>query len=146
MDSINAPDMDDAIVIIDQPLAPQEVLLQLLKGGMAKITDYSTDYPVGLQGLVETLMRSVRDIPVQISSISYQHGQLEVGYEMLRQRNELQVMKAIEKARRESFRCCQECGRLASRKVRGDELMVICPDCLKALDSTGKTGTWLDKY
>lgn len=146
MDSINILDMDHALAVIDQLLEPQEALFQLLKSGRAKLTGNSIDYPVGLQSLVETLIRDVRDIPVYIKAISYQFGQLEVGFQMLKQCNELRVWKAIDKARRESQQTCQGCGGYANRKVRGGKVTVICAACQKKLDASGETGTWLDKY
>jgi len=131
---------------IDDLIGRIDDLLSVGKGGRVKLSDIGIDYPAGLHSLVRNLVLEIRDIPVAIEGIHYGFGQLEVGFHMLKQRNELRVWKAINKARQQSHSACQGCGGYARRKVVGDKVIVICSDCQKALDSQGKTGTWLDKY
>jgi len=142
MDSIKPEEITPAQSLLDRI----DDLMAVGKGGRVKLSDIGIDYPAGLHNLVMNLMQEIRDIPVAIEGIHYGFGQLEVGFQMLKLRNELRVWKAINKARQQSHSTCQGCGGFARRKVVGDKVIVICSDCQKTLDRSGKTGTWLDRY
>jgi len=56
------------------------------------------------------------------------------------------VWRAIEQAKLKSRQTCVECGGGSRRKIRGENVVVICSDCIRIQETNGVTGTWLDKY
>jgi hypothetical protein len=142
MDSINADEINPAQSLLECI----NDLVAVGKGGRVQLMEFAIDYPAGLHSLVMTLMLEIRDVPVLIDGIHYEFGELEIGFQMQKQVNELRVWRAVNKARKHSLSACQGCGTFARRKIVGDKVIILCSDCQKALDSKGKTGTWLDKY
>jgi hypothetical protein len=39
-----------------------------------------------------------------------------------------------------------ECGGYGRRRLRGENLVVMCSACIHIAEKNGTTGTWLDKY
>ena len=119
----------------------------LFKGGRIRLHPYaSISYKKGWVDLIEQLIKSIKRFPIELCSISAEYAQLEIRFELYEKTQEVRVWRALDAAQRESRTICVECGGQGKRKVRKDNLIVICKECIKLAERNGETGTWLDKY
>ncbi|MGB7816654.1 MAG: hypothetical protein WBL28_09930 [Methylotenera sp.] len=104
------------------------------------------NYKKGWAGIVEELINTIKRLPIEITSVSSDYGQLEIGFDCYQKTQEVRVWRAIDQAKYKSRQTCMECGGHSKRKIRGDTIVVICSDCIRIAESNGVTGTWLDRY
>ncbi len=103
-------------------------------------------YKKGWAAIIEELLNKIKRLPIDIIAISSEYGQLEISFECYEKTQEVRVWRAIEHAKLKSQQTCVECGGGSRRKIRGENVVVICSDCIHIQETNGVTGTWLDKY
>lgn len=110
------------------------------------ISDYLIiQFKPGWKNVVADLIESIKGYPIQLTQITDSYSILEVKFNVLKVTREINVWRAIERAREESQLICAQCGgRKGSR--RNNYTSMFCEVCTKNAGLLGKTGTWLDKY
>lgn len=103
-------------------------------------------YPYGWTMLIEELMLIIKDFPIEITEVNDKRGQLEINFQMVKQRKEVLVWRALEEAKVTSRHLCIDCGKKVHDKRRLEHLTGKCEQCFNEAGKTGKTGTWLDRY
>lgn len=110
------------------------------------IQEYITiQFLPGWKNIVGDLIESINGYPIQLSQIIDSYSILEVKFNVLKVTREVNVWRAIERAREESQLICAQCGGRKSFR-RNHQVGMFCDSCIKKAGSLGKTGTWLDKY
>ena len=119
----------------------------LITGGRIILQPYAyINYKKGWVNLIEELIKSLKQLPIELCSISAEYGQLEIRFNLYEKTQEVKIWRALDAAQRESRTICMECGGQGKRKVRKESLVVMCRECIKLAELNGETGTWLDKY
>lgn len=131
----------------DEVFLSKNHLKQLITGKKLKIKNYfEASYPEGWKLIVEEFIESIKGCSIEIETITDNHFQLDVQFEVVTRSHELIVWRAVDKLRRASWRTCSECGSEKRTCLRdGDSYVVTkCRSCLR--NGKGGTGTWLDRY
>lgn len=131
----------------DEEFTPYDHLLSICEGGRIELRVFgNVDYKKGWSGIVETLIKTMKKHPIEISSITSEYGQLDVNFIFSEKTREVAVWRALNIATHESRKTCMRCGNGGRRMVRGEKMIVMCRYCLNEDEENGITGTWLDKY
>lgn len=104
------------------------------------------DYQKGWEKLIKQLVSSIKNQPIMLLRLNEEFGELNVDFKCREKAMEVRVWRAIRTAQLQSVATCTECGSYASRRVRGDNVVVLCRDCALKAEMNGETGTWLDRY
>ena len=116
-------------------------------GGRITVQSFAKiKYPKGWLNIVEEFVKNYKQYPIEIQSISAEYAQLDIVFRVYDKTQEVRVWRAIDKARELSRTTCMVCGGFGLRENRGADMVVICKDCSRQMETTGATGTWLDKY
>jgi hypothetical protein len=119
----------------------------LCDGGRITVQSFvKIKYPKGWRNIVEAFIKTCKQYPMEIKSISPQYAQLDIAFCVYAKTQEVRIWRAIDKFRELSRTTCMVCGGFGLRKKRGTDMIVICKDCNRLPEATGATGTWLDKY
>jgi hypothetical protein len=133
--------------------APQEEVFNadayvrsLCENTKVVISDYLIiQFLPGWKNVMGDLIESIKGYPIQLTQITDSYSILEVKFNVLKLTREVNVWRAIERAREQSQLICAQCGnRKGSR--RNNSTSMFCDDCIKNAGLLGKTGTWLDRY
>ena len=125
---------------------PKEYLYQTCEECKVSVTACIVDYKKGWAGLIYKLVIQLKSYPVEIRGIDDYHGQLQVKFIMLKQRNEVKVWRLLDELRLQSCYTCMECGSTSNTNKSTGIKLNLCSDCEKSAAKLGYTGTWLDKY
>lgn len=122
-------------------------IISLCGNGRVQVVEYAgISYKKGWTHIIESLIDNIRRLPVRITSISSDFGELDIGFDCYERTQEVRVWRAMDQARFKSSQTCWECGFSARREVKNEKVVVICKDCVNVAAQNGVTGTWLDKY
>jgi hypothetical protein len=110
------------------------------------ISDYLIiQFLPGWKNIMGDLIESIKGYPIQLTQITDSYSILDVKFNVLKHTREVNVWRAIERAREQSQLICAQCGnRKGSR--RNNSTSTFCDSCIKNAGLLGKTGTWLDRY
>lgn len=110
------------------------------------VSDYLTiQFLPGWKNIMGDLIESIYGYPIQLTQITDSYSILDVKFNVLKHTREVNVWRAIERAREQSQLICAQCGnRKGSR--RNNSTSMFCDSCIKNAGLLGQTGTWLDKY
>lgn len=97
----------------------------------------------GWKTLIDEFISTIKEYPVIIKSVQDTYSVLDIRFEIEKNSKEVQVWRAIEKARINSEKTCSECGAEIGFRRRTNPLQSVCGKCT---ESNGKTLTWLDKF
>jgi hypothetical protein len=120
---------------------------EICNGASIGIADYvPVRYKIGWADLVKDMLIAIKDTDILITSISSEYGQLDVQFESCKKVHELKVWRAVNVARLISKKTCMNCGGAGHRQIRDENIVVLCRSCIDKTASSGRTGTWLDRY
>lgn len=126
---------------------PTEHLNALCKKGRIKTSQYAEIiYKSGWVDIIQELIMSIINHPIEISTINDQYGILNVNFSSYEKNQEIKVWRAISSAQNRSKDTCSSCGNFGKPRIFGEKLVIICRDCINVAEKNGETGTWLDKY
>lgn len=120
---------------------------EICNGASIRIADYvPVRYKIGWADIVKDMLIIIKDTGILITSISSEYGQLDVQFESCKKVHELKIWRAINVARLNSKKTCMDCGDVGHRQIRDRDIVVLCRSCIGKAASSGRTGTWLDRY
>lgn len=103
-------------------------------------------YKFGWIELIARLIDELKCYPIKIRSVDDSHGQLDIKFEMLKQRREVYIWRLLESYKEQSHTICMGCGAESNRIKTIGLTLRLCPECYQSAAVKGKTGTWLDMY
>jgi len=125
----------------------RDKLRLLCEGGRVKVMSYGRfEFKKGWVHIIEDFLNTIRRLPVEITAVISDFGQLDIAFNIYQKTHEVKVWRAINKAQMYSRRTCMSCGKYGDREIRDGCVVVMCKRCVTETESNGETGTWLDKY
>ncbi len=112
-----------------------------------KITEQENfNFLPGWKEIVDKLIKSIYNYPIQLTVISDLYNALEVKFIVLERTREVNIWRSIEEARQESKVTCAQCGGHKRNKRESKYRSMFCDSCTENAGLHRKTGTWLDKF
>jgi hypothetical protein len=143
LDSFNNDVKSDNKGIFDA----REHISSLCENGRVRLEPHAKIlYNKGWVNIIEKLMIVIKRHPIDLKLIYAEYAQLDVSFSCYDKTQEVKVWRAIDYAKIQSRETCMECGGFGRRRLRGENLVVMCNSCIHVAETNGVTGTWLDKY